>query len=65
VAVAVSEVPHPAQKFVPGAFWCPQLVQKLGAGVAAAAVAGTRVLCPQFVQNALSAGTSVRQAGQG
>jgi len=58
-------VPHPAQKFVPGAFWCPQLVQKLGAGVAATGVAAARVLCPQLVQNALSTGTSVRQAGQG
>jgi len=40
-------------------------VQKLGAGVAAAGGVGTLMFCPQFVQKALSAGTSARQDGQG
>ena len=58
--IAVSGWPHPAQKFIPGAFWRPQWVQEIGAGVA-----DTRVFCPQLVQKALSTGTSARQFGQG
>jgi len=47
----------------PGLFWCPQFAQTAKPGVAGAA--DSCILWPQFVQNAISTGTSAWQAMQG
>jgi hypothetical protein len=57
--VGTSPWPQLLQKRAPGLFWALQLWQYSGP----VATGALRVLCPQFVQKALAAGTSARQAG--